>query len=251
MFLEKLIEIKKKNGFVLKQEILTICEKNNIKELNKEEYDFILKNIIIVPELVDLPYYIQYFKHVDKESYPIFREFFLSYVYTHNKYKQFVKRMGNSTKITFLKRFFESINEYWIEVEHETNILLLEYWDKYICAKDINVSNSYLDSFLFFLMNRQTFLIRNIIGNTLPMRVPNHLIEKVLQIRSHILNTLREKNTTNSSIDLSDDEINNIILNYLKTEENMNIDLEVLKAVISNNTIINYSDNEILENKII
>lgn len=245
MLIEKLEKLKAIYGFVFRDEVLSLCKELDKKELTKEEYNYIKNNIIIINNKLDLPYYIQYFKHVETNYFSAFREYFLTFVYIHPKYKQFVKRMGNSPKITFLKRFFENTNEYWVEVEHETNILLLEYWDKYICAKDIFVSNSYLDSFLFFLMNRQTFLVRNIISNTLPMRVPNHLIEKVLQVRSHILNAMKGKSET-----LSEEELNGIILNYLQQEENMNIDMDVLNAVISNNTIINYSDNEILENKI-
>jgi hypothetical protein len=199
-------------GFILKEELIDILLKYNIYELSTDDDNFIINNFIILKELDDMPYYIQVYKFKLKEYFDIFREYFLTKIYLDKRYKTLIRKIGSSSKLQFLKKYYEDVTEYWLEIENEMNILLLKYWDTYICAKDISITKNYINSFLFYIASKQTFLLRNLINNALPIKIPSHCMEKVLQTRSQVINYLKNKYKNNT---FSNKEINKLILNYL------------------------------------
>lgn len=198
--------------FILKKDLLYLLEKNKINHLFNDDFDFILKNIIVIESEYEYPFYISHFYKT-----PEFKEFFdrfVEFLLTTREYKHFINKMVQ--KFNYLKSSNDSVYSFKEEVAQEINFLIVCKGHTYVPAESINVSNNYILSFLQYMNIYETFLKRRLMSNQANgVSIPTYRIEKLYQLKNRIQNSLTKKKKY-----VTDEELINATIKYLlKTGE--------------------------------
>jgi hypothetical protein len=198
-------DLLKNKYFILKEDLKKLLKSNKINHLSDDDYNFLLKNIIIIDNEYEYPFYISHFSN--KPCFEYYFNIFIEFLLTTKEYKYFVNKMIQ--KFKYLKSSKDETHFFREEVAQEINYLIVIKGNTYVPAKSIQ--KNYILSFLQYMNIYETFLKRRLMSNQASgVSIPTYRIEKLYQLKNRIQNSLVKKKKY-----MSEDELIKTTINYL------------------------------------